>query len=196
MIGKIAPLVQGRSSGFYLLIAHSLGGLVGGAIAGLFFGWIALVLRPLLAVTSPDGLVAGAAGALLITSGLIDFRVLPNPHKATRQTPASWICTAGRWWGIFGWGLDLALGWTTRAPSATAVTLPLIAVLLGMPLAFFMLLTYGFMRAATVCVLVAARTRSAPELCTAVNARSDLFAGSIGGLSILVGVGILIPLVA
>lgn len=164
MVGKIAPLVQGNPHESKILMAHLAGGLVGGCSLGLICAWLGALLHSAFALLQVHSqpLIILSAFALLV-GGLMDLRLVPSLRVTQRQTPASWTCSLGETWGVFGWGVDLGFGLAVRPASSTALALPVAA--LGVEhgwQAVLLMGTFGATRSlSTVAIVRIARTRFA-----------------------------------
>jgi hypothetical protein len=154
MVGQIGPLVQvGRKK--TALAFHVLGGLVGGALLGVFLGFLGVVLAELF----DNGLSIAFAIVIpvaLAYAGLTDLGYLRLTYfSRIRQTPGSWPCALGHYPAMFAWGFDLGLGVTTRFAHQAVLVVPLAAVLTGsMWAAVAITAAYGGARALAVVISI------------------------------------------
>jgi hypothetical protein len=154
MVGQIGPLVQvGRKK--TALAFHVLGGLVGGALLGVFLGFVGVVLAELF----DNGLDVAFAIVIplaLAYAGLTDLGILRFTYfTRVRQTPGSWPCALGHYPAMFAWGFDLGLGVTTRFAHQAVLVVPLAAVLTGsMWASIAITAAYGGARALAVVISI------------------------------------------
>ena len=154
MVGQIGPLVQvGRKK--TALAFHVLGGLAGGALLGVFLGFLGVVLAELFT----NGLEVAFAIVIpvaLAYAGLTDLGYLRLTYfSRIRQTPGSWPCALGHYPAMFAWGFDLGLGVTTRFAHQAVLVVPLAAVLTGsMWAAVAITAAYGGARALAVVISI------------------------------------------
>jgi hypothetical protein len=154
MVGQIGPLVQvGRKN--LALAFHVLGGLTGGALLGVFLGFLGVVLAELLG-TGLDAAFAIVVPLALAYAGLTDLGYLRFTYfSRMRQTPGSWPCALGHYPAMFAWGLDLGLGVTTRFAHQAVLVVPVAAVLTGsMWAAVAISAAYGGARALAVVISI------------------------------------------
>lgn len=149
MIGQIGPLVQGSRQRVRATAPHLLGGLIGGAVAGVFLGGAGSVLDAMVGdnwrIVATALLVAG-----LVLAGLADANVLPFGlgRNRNRQTPKDWQCVLGVPGATFGWGADLALAVTTRISYQALLMVPIAALLApNFATSIAVMATFGLTRA-------------------------------------------------
>jgi hypothetical protein len=129
MIAQIGPLVQAGER-YPIIGGHIAGGVAGGLTAGVLFGFVGAVIHA--GVSVPDAVVLGGLSFILVASVIRDAGLLRLPALGTsRQTPRGWTCSFGEPSGVFAWGFDLGLGFTTRISSYTLLALPAYACLTG-----------------------------------------------------------------
>jgi hypothetical protein len=171
MVGKIGPLVQvGKKK--TALGFHVLGGLLGGAVIGAVLGFAGLLLRAGIGDTLDTVFVVVVTGGL-VYAALVDLGLLRvRPITWERQTPGEWPCALGHYPGIFGWGVDLGLGITTRIPYQSLLVLPLAAFLSGnLATAVAIMAVYGASRALAVVVAVSTAGDDFAAACDAIQSR-------------------------
>ena len=171
MVAQIGPLVQvGRKK--TALAFHVLGGLVGGAAIGVVLGFAGLLLRAALGDVLDTVFVIVVPAALLYAAA-VDLGVLRvRPITWERQTPGSWPCALGHYPGIFGWGVDLGLGITTRIPYQSLLVIPLAAFLSGnLGTAVAITAVYGVSRALAVVAAVSVAGEDYVGACDAIQSR-------------------------
>jgi hypothetical protein len=171
MVGQIGPLVQvGRKK--LALAFHVLGGVAGGAAIGVVLGFAGLLLRAGLGESLDTVFVVVVPAALLYAAsvdlGLLRVRAI----TWERQTPGSWPCSLGHYPGIFGWGVDLGVGITTRIPYQTLLVLPVAALLSGdLATAVAITAVYGASRALAVVAAVSTAGDDYAAACDAIQSR-------------------------
>ncbi len=175
MIGQITPLVQGGSS-HKPVVAHVAGGLIGGALAGVWWGLLGILVSTSLTslVSSvPTSSVAVLVGALCLAAGVVDLGLVrARPFaRFSRQTPRSWLCVFGGVGAAFAWGFDLAQGVTTQITYASIALVPALALLSGrMDSAVLIMTAFGVARAGSVALQVQV-SGDANDRCSAVDQR-------------------------
>lgn len=186
MIGQIGPLVK-AGMWHQIAIPHCLGGLAGGAVAGLYAGLLSLLVVSIGVVSAPmasTGLVILLVGAALLDLANVTER-LPG---LGRQTPGLWSCTLGPSGAATAWGFDLGMGLTTRLPGLGLVFL-LAAAAFHSPIASVLAAaTFGLARSAFV--VAAAIAPGDIGVTASTLARS---AGRVRRGAALIGLVLLIP---
>jgi hypothetical protein len=193
MVGQIGPLVQvGRKK--TALALHVVGGLAGGAAIGVVLGFGGLLLRVALGGTL-DTVFVVLVTAALVYAAAVDLGVLRvRPITWERQTPGSWPCSLGHYPGIFGWGVDLGLGITTRIPYQSLLVLPLAAFLSGdLATAVAITAVYGASRALAVVAAVSATPGDDyAAACDAIQTRVLPLKRLVGATALVIAVLIVI----
>jgi hypothetical protein len=188
MVGQIGPLVQaGRQK--TSLFFHVLGGLAGGAMLGVFVGFLGVLLAELL----PGGMDAAfviIVPLALVYAGLTDLGFMRLTYfTRIRQTSGSWPCALGHYPGMFAWGFDLGLGVTTRIPYQAVLVVPIAALLTGsLGAAVAVTAAYGAARALGVALAITASDGDVGSTCDAIQ-------GRVGTLKRLVGAAALVTAV-
>jgi hypothetical protein len=186
MVGQIGPLVQvGRKK--TALAFHVLGGLVGGALLGVFLGFIGVVLAEIFG-GGLDKAFAIAVPLCLAYAGLTDLGFLRFTYfSRMRQTPGSWPCALGHYPAMFAWGVDLGLGVTTRFAHQAVLVVPLAAVLTGsLWAAIAITAAYGAARAFAV-VIAISRAGSADfaAVCDRIQERTYGYKRLVGAAALV-----------
>ena len=121
----------------------------------------------------PDTVFVIVVPAALLYAAAVDLGVLRvRPITWERQTPGSWPCALGHYPGIFGWGVDLGLGITTRIPYQSLLVIPLAAFLSGnLGTAVAITAVYGASRALAVVVAVSVAGEDYVAACDAIQSR-------------------------
>lgn len=195
MIGQIGPLVQGSGKRIRAVTPHLVGGLIGGAVAGVVLGGAGSVLD---AVVGSHGWRVVAAIVLVVcltAAGLADIGVLPFAlgRKRNRQTPKSWQCVLGVPGATFAWGADLALAVTTRISFQAMLVVPLAALLApNFVSSVGVMAAFGLTRA-LVAVTASMTADDLEERTTAFDTRYLVFA-RVAGAASLVGAVLLTTL--
>lgn len=173
MVGQIGPLVQvGRKK--TALAFHVLGGLVGGALLGVFLGFFGVVLAEIFG-TGLDRAFAIIVPLTLAYAGLTDLGYLRLTYfSRMRQTPGSWPCALGHYPAMFAWGFDLGLGVTTRFAHQAVLVVPIAAVLTGsMWAAVAISAAYGGARALAVVISISqAGSQDFAAVCDRIQERT------------------------
>jgi hypothetical protein len=188
MVGQIGPLVQAGRQKTSLLF-HVLGGLAGGAMLGVFVGFLGVLLAELL----PGGMDAAfviIVPLALVYAGLTDLGFMRLTYfTRIRQTSGSWPCALGHYPGMFAWGFDLGLGVTTRIPYQAVLVVPIAALLTGsLGAAVAVTAAYGGARALGVALAISTSDGDVGSTCDAIQ-------GRVGTLKRLVGATALVTAV-
>lgn len=129
MIDTIGPMVRASEGRPHRVeLAHALGGALGGAVTGFFFGALGAVVG--FDDARPAWLVAAVAAAAIAA---IPVDALHQGTKAgpARQTPRAWRHVLPARAAAFLNGFDLGLGWSTRIYFMSYVVALLAALLVA-----------------------------------------------------------------
>lgn len=189
MIAKIGSLVRDSPHKKRLLLAHTAGGAVGGLTAGVIAGSVGIVMFLVLG-RSHANVIALLLGIALATAAVLDLDLMwkwkPFTH---RQTPGSWTCTFGPGWGLFMWGADLGLSFSTRPAFLATLLLPMAAIAAGsLPVAVIIMTTYGLLRAVTVVIAIVISGDHPEATCTVLNTRTRSIGRAVGTVCLLLSV--------
>lgn len=187
MIAKIGPLVEGPLSKKRWLMGHIAGGLVGGALTGMTLGAAGVVASAAFPVLK-EFAVPILAISLLI-AGMLDLGIvhLRIPVR-TRQTPGSWTCSMGPFWGLAAWGFDLGVGLATRPTSHTSLLLPLVSFLSSDVLTATLVMgTFGCLRAVLV-VAAVRRAEATATTCSKIYRAKGSLSSATGMFALVLGI--------
>jgi hypothetical protein len=184
MIAQIGPLVQAGAR-YRLGLSHITGGLLGGLTIGVLAGFTASLLSVL--VVWPSSIIVGALVVALGVSAAADTSWIRLPRfSVKRQTPGAWRCSFGVTFGVFAWGFDLGLGFSTRLTSYAMFVLPIYAALSAQFAATVTAFTtFGVARACTTVALAVRHGKQAPQAasCLGDEQRLLLRLGSVASLA-------------
>ncbi len=156
MVGQIGPLVK-VGKPYRISASHMAGAVVGGLTLGTLLGAAGTMLQAI--ARPPQTLAAIVVVLILLGSAANDAALIQLPRLGpARQTPQSWICSYGRTGGVFAWGFDLGLVFTTRLTSWGVFALVAYTILHGSIVSGgFIFGTYATVRALAA-VVVAERS--------------------------------------
>lgn len=152
MVSTISPVVY-RSSGLrhnawvLAAVSYTMGSIVGGVLAGVFFGLSGVLLVPSLGTY--QSLLPLVVGVLAIAYAMHELHLVSLPYpQRKRQVPSQWRHAFHPYFtaGIFG--LLLGTGFITFIPTATYYIVSLAVILHNSPiLGVLVFATYGASRA-------------------------------------------------